>query len=124
MKILIVSAFPNITRLLTSMLAGLGFHGAETAADSESALRKIRGGKFRLVLCDWMLEPDSGLALLETVRAEARHANLLFVLMFANSSAEKIEEARAGGADGYLVKPFDITAVSSAIAGALSTTDA
>lgn len=123
-KILIVSAFPTITRLLKSMLAGLGFHGVETAADSEAALRKIRSGKFRLVLCDWELAPDSGLDLLEKVRAEARNANLLFVLMFAESSAEKIDEALAGGADGCLVKPFDITAVSSAIAGVLSTTDA
>jgi len=124
MKILIVSAFPTITRLLNSMFAGLGFHGAETAADSEAALRKIRSGKFTLVLCDWELAPDSGLDLLDKVRAETRTKNLLFVLMFADSSAEKIEEARASGADGCLVKPFDITAVSSTIAGALSTTDA
>ncbi|MDZ4868568.1 MAG: response regulator [Alphaproteobacteria bacterium] len=124
MKILIVSAFPTITRLLESMLADLGFRGAETAAGSDAALRKIRSGKFRLVLCDRELAPDSGLDLLEKVRAEARNANLLFVLMFADSSAEKIDEAYTGGADGCLVKPFDITAVSSAIACALSTADA
>lgn len=124
MRILVVSTFPTITKLLNSMLADLGFRSAETVVSSDAALAKISIGTFALVLCDWTLEPESGLDLLEKIRADARTANLPFVLMFAESSAEKLERLRSSGASGYLVKPFDITALNSAIAGALATTNA
>lgn len=118
MKILVVTAFPTIAKQLNSMLASLGFHGTETATDSDAALTKIGTGTFSLVLCDWLLEPESGLDLLGRVRADARTTDLLFVLMFAESSDEKIERTRLSGASGHLVKPFDIAAVNAAIAGA------
>jgi two-component system, chemotaxis family, chemotaxis protein CheY len=124
MKILVVTAFPTIARQLNGMLASLGFDGTETAADSSAALTNIRTGTFSLVLCDWLLEPESGLDLLGRIRADTRNADLLFVLMFADSSDEKIERARLNGASGHLVKPFDIGALSAAIGGARTTAHA
>jgi two-component system, chemotaxis family, chemotaxis protein CheY len=118
MKILVATAFPTIARQINGMLASLGFDGTETVADSSAALTKIHTGTFSLVLCDWLLEPESGLDLLGKIRAGTRNADLLFVLMFADSSDEKIERARLSGASGHLVKPFDIGALSAAIAGA------
>ena len=124
MKILVATAFPTIARQLNGMLASLGFDGTETVADSSAALTKIRTGTFSLVLCDWLLEPESGLDLLGKIRADTRNADLLFVLMFADSSDEKIERARLSGASGHLVKPFDIGALSAAIARARTTAHA
>jgi two-component system chemotaxis response regulator CheY len=120
MRTLVVSNFPVIARLLISMLAELGHRDVEEASDSESALAKIDTGSIDLVVCEWTLEPQSGIDLLARVRANEAHARLAFVLMFADSSPEKIGHLRSRGASGHLVKPFDVSALRSAITAALA----
>lgn len=120
MKVLIVSTFPTMVRILRGLLEDLGIREIDDASNSITALAKVGAGRLGLVLADWFLEPESGLELLKAIRADAVHARLPCIVMFSNSSSEKIEDAMAAGATSYLVKPFDAATLRSAIERALA----
>lgn len=64
-----------------------------------------------LVLCDLMLPGIDGFAVLESLRAAPATARLPFLIATASADTETTGEAIRRGADGYLVKPFDLRAL-------------
>ncbi len=75
-----------------------------TAADGEEALRAIRAEAPALILLDLLLPKVTGLEVLRTLRSEEK-TRAVPVLVLSNSSNERdVEEVRALGIAGYLVK--------------------
>jgi DNA-binding response OmpR family regulator len=96
-----------------SLALGLEFNlrrqGYETAAftDAESAGAAVaRGETFDLFILDRMLPGKDGLTFLAELRAAGHDAPVL--LLTARDAHEDIVEGLDGGADDYLVKPFDL----------------
>jgi two-component system chemotaxis response regulator CheY len=52
------------------------------------------------------MEPMSGQVLLERVRANKQYANLPLIMMTAESSIDKIIQARHAGVTCFINKPF------------------
>lgn len=105
-RVLVVDDDFMVTRIHTAFVDRTpGFETVGTAATAETALAEIERLRPDLVLLDVHLPDRSGLDVLR----EARHAGYDggIIMITAAREAESVRAAAAGGAAGYLVKPFD-----------------
>lgn len=103
--ILAVEDEPDILELLGVSLADAGYR-VLSAADAETAQRMLRDALPDLVLLDWMLPGQSGLALAKALRADPRTRELPIIMVTARGEeADKIAGLEAW-VDDYVTKPF------------------
>jgi two-component system phosphate regulon response regulator PhoB len=103
--ILVVEDEPAILELLKVNLVDAGYDVRE-AADAETAQRAIRDELPDLLLLDWMLPGQSGLALARQLRGEARTRDLPIIMVTARADeADKVTGLEAW-VDDYVTKPF------------------
>jgi two-component system chemotaxis response regulator CheY len=113
--VLIVDDYRDIVRLLTNLLRELGFSDVDSEANGARALRRLRSRDYALVLCDWNMTPMTGLQLLKEVRADAKLADLPFIMVTGVTAAEHVQAARQAGVSNYIVKPFNVQTVRNRI---------
>ena len=104
-RILVVEDEPAIAELVSINLRHAGYEVAiaETADQARAQVDRVLPD---LVLLDWMLPGQTGLALAKQFRADARTRDLPLIMLTARSDeADKISGLDAG-ADDYLTKPF------------------
>jgi two-component system chemotaxis response regulator CheY len=104
--ILVVDDSGTVRSVVRKLLAQLGYKCIDEASDGEAALEKISEKHFDLVISDWNMDPMSGDVLLQRVRADKKHANLPFIMMTADSTIDKIVQARRAGVSCFINKPF------------------
>lgn len=104
--ILIVDDSGAVRSVVRKLLTQLGFQSLDEASDGEAALAKISKNHFSLVISDWNMEPMNGQMLLEKVRENKKYANLPFIMMTANSTIDKIVQAKHAGVTCFINKPF------------------
>jgi len=103
--ILVVEDEPAIVELLKVNLADAGY-GVKTAGDAESAQAALKAELPDLVLLDWMLPGQSGLALAKELRGNPRTRELPIIMVTARSGeADKVAGLEAW-VDDYVTKPF------------------
>lgn len=101
--ILVVDDEPGLVKGLRLSLEQEGFL-VSTAADGRTALEKVRGGDFDLIVLDLMLPEVDGLTVCREVR---KHRNTPIVMLTARADdVDKILGLELG-ADDYLTKPFN-----------------
>ena len=105
LNILIVEDETAIQELIAVNLEGAGHH-ALRAADSEQALGIIRQTLPDLVLLDWMLPGQSGLAVARHLRGDARTRSIPIIMLTAKSAEQDKILGLEAGADDYITKPF------------------
>src|SRR5262249_28638166 len=104
-SILVVEDEPAIQELLRVNLEDAGF-AVRTVADAESALTQIKQALPDLLLLDWMLPGQAGLALARGLRGEARTRELPIIMVTARGEeADKVAGLEAW-VDDYVTKPF------------------
>jgi two-component system phosphate regulon response regulator PhoB len=104
-SILVVEDEPAIQELLRLSLGGAGF-AVRAVADAESAQVEIRGVLPDLVLLDWMLPGQSGLALARTLRADPRTRALPIIMLTARGDETDRVAGLEAWVDDYVTKPF------------------
>jgi len=103
--ILVVEDEAAIAELVSLNLRHAGYE-VTIAATAEQAQAAVDGVLPDLVLLDWMLPGQSGLALARRWRADARTREMPVIMLTARADeADKIAGLDAG-ADDYLAKPF------------------
>jgi two-component system, chemotaxis family, chemotaxis protein CheY len=115
-SILLVDDSCAIRSIVRKLLTQLGYTEIDEAVDGSAALEKIRNKHFALVISDWNMEPMTGQLLLEQVRASKQFARLPFIMMTAQSSVEKLVQARHAGVSCFINKPFAADALAAKIA--------
>lgn len=103
--ILIVEDEPAIAELLSMNLRHDG-HTVRVAAHAEAAQRAVLAELPDLVLLDWMLPGEPGIALARRWRADARTRQMPIVMLTARSQESDVVQGLDVGADDYLPKPF------------------
>jgi two-component system, chemotaxis family, chemotaxis protein CheY len=116
MPILIVDDYNTMVRIIGNLLRQLGYQNVDNATDGASALAKLRGGSFGLVISDWNMEPMSGYDLLKEVRADTKLGKTPFIMITAESKTENVIAAKRAGVSNYIVKPFNAQTLQSKIA--------
>jgi two-component system phosphate regulon response regulator PhoB len=104
-SILVVEDEPAIQELLRVSLEDAGF-AVHAVADAESARARIKGALPDLVLLDWMLPGQSGLALARTLRADARTRELPIIMLTARGDEADRVAGLEAWVDDYVTKPF------------------
>jgi two-component system phosphate regulon response regulator PhoB len=104
-SILVVEDEPAIQELLRLSLGDAGF-AVRAVADAESAQAEIRGVLPDLVLLDWMLPGQSGLAMARARRADPRTRALPIIMLTARGDETDRVAGLEAWVDDYVTKPF------------------
>ena len=104
LRILIVEDDINITKILEAALS-IGGYAYDSCADGVAAVQRICSGEYDLVLLDVMLPGCDGFAVLDAVRTAGCPTPVIF-LTALGTVADKVKGLR-GGAEDYIVKPFE-----------------
>ena len=103
--ILVVEDEPQVQELLAVNLEHAG-HRVRRAASAEEAQAAIRAELPDVLILDWMLPGESGLALARRLRAEERTRDLPILMLTARAMEQDKISGLEAGADDYLTKPF------------------
>lgn len=103
-QILIVEDDENISKMLAATLS-IGGYGYAQCGDGLEAVERITAGNYDLILLDVMLPSADGFAVLDTIRAQGCETPVIF-LTALGAVADKVKGLR-GGAEDYIVKPFE-----------------
>src|SRR5476651_1615827 len=115
MPVLIVDDYNTMVRIIRNLLRQLGFENIDDANDGSEALAKMQQRKYGLVISDWNMEPMTGYALLQQVRANPEMAQTPFIMVTAESKTENVIAAKKAGVSNYIVKPFNAQTLKSKI---------
>lgn len=115
-RVLVVDDEASIRELLTRTLA-LTEYEVEAVADGRTGLDRLRLGHYDLLIADLRMPVMDGLTLIREARR--LHPTLKVVIITGYSTESSAIEAVNLGVVGYLVKPFRVPQVLSAVGRAL-----
>jgi two-component system, OmpR family, phosphate regulon response regulator PhoB len=117
-RVLVVEDEPAIAELIAINLRHAGYD-VTVAATSDQAQAAVDGVLPDLVVLDWMLPGQTGLALAKAWRAQTRTRALPIIMLTAKAEeGDKISGLDAG-ADDYLTKPFSTSELLARIRAVL-----
>ncbi|HPF69144.1 MAG TPA: response regulator [Candidatus Krumholzibacteria bacterium] len=105
-RILVADDEPHIRRILQFLLEQEGFH-VHLVADGEEAWKAVTSFQPDLVLLDVMMPRMDGFAVLDIIRAGFETSRLPVILLTAKGEVEDRVRGLRGGANDYVVKPFN-----------------
>src|SRR5436190_2306919 len=105
MRILVIEDEPRLVRNLAKALREEGY-AVDTAADGDDGLFKAECYNYDAIVLDVMLPKLDGWQLLERLRQKKQTPVLMLT---ARDSTKDRVRGLDGGADDYLVKPFDLS---------------
>jgi two-component system, OmpR family, phosphate regulon response regulator PhoB len=103
--VLVVEDEPQIQELVAVNLEHIG-HKVLRAASAEEAEASIRNALPDVLVLDWMLPGESGLAFARRLRADERTRELPILMLTARAMEQDKISGLEAGADDYLTKPF------------------
>ncbi len=104
--------------ILSARLAANGYH-VLTASDGEEALAVARAEQPDLILLDVMMPKVNGLDVCRRLKADASLPFMPVILVTARGDTQDIVAGLEAGADEYLTKPVDQTALLARVKAAL-----
>ena len=103
--VLVVEDEPAIRELIAVHLKDAGY-AVTGVADAEGAARYLKEALPDLLLLDWMLPGQSGLALARSLRADPRTREVPIIMVTAKTSEDDKIAGLEGFVDDYVTKPF------------------
>ena len=111
MRALVIDDSRAMRRIVSGILAGVGYTTAE-AGDGRQALDLLEAGEtFDLACIDWNMPVMTGLELVGAVRANREWRGMTMMMVTTESEHGQIVRALAAGAHEYLIKPFTPDAI-------------
>jgi two-component system cell cycle response regulator DivK len=108
--LLVVDDFRDGREMLCEYLRFSGFHVTE-AVDGSQALKIALKKPPRIVLMDLTMPGMDGWEATRRFKADPRTKDIIVIALTANVLHGEEERARAAGCDGFIPKPFELTAV-------------
>jgi len=113
-RILTVDDSASMRALLNHALSNNGFDVIQ-AEDGIEALEWLATNEADVVITDINMPRLDGFGLIERLRGGSRHRDRPILVLTTESSDEKKARARAAGATGWIVKPFDTDKLIAAV---------
>jgi CheY-like chemotaxis protein len=111
----VVEDDPNLSKFVSSYLTFAGFT-VRTAANRAQVLAVFREPPIAdVVLLDVMLPDVNGFDVLGSLRRHPAFRTVPVVMLTGKSTREDVLRGLAGGADGYVTKPFEPDALMAAV---------
>ena len=105
-NILIVDDSNSIRQSVGFILEQAGYLVTQ-AADGSDAVALLEGKTFDLVISDVNMPNMDGIALTKHIRQSTGHKFTPVLMLTTESQAGMMQEGKAAGATGWIVKPFD-----------------
>jgi len=115
MKCLIADDSKIIRMLLSKIMSNLDWDVVE-AEDGEEALEMFQLQNPDLIIMDWTMPIMEGIDVLYKIRNTKGITPPKFMFCSSNNDANRIRDALKGGADDYIIKPFDEDIIYSKLA--------
>jgi DNA-binding response OmpR family regulator len=106
-KILIIDDDIQTTALLEILLKEMGYE-AISVNDSSLAIQEAKSTNPDLILLDLMMPDPDGFKVCRMLRAESRFIFTPILIITALDDTDSRIVAFGAGADGYIMKPYDI----------------
>ena len=113
--VVVVEDEPHLAKFLKHFLALEGFEARLAANRSEIVEAVRQPPRPDLVLLDVMLPDADGFDVLMKMRAHPALADVPIIMLTAKTTREAVIKGLAGGADGYITKPFQTDVLIKAI---------
>lgn len=105
--ILIVDDSGTVRQQVSMALKQAGFDTLQ-ATDGREGLNAIETDpSIAMVICDVNMPNMNGLEMVEAAKAKPQHKALPIIMLTTEGQPEMIRRAKAAGAVGWMVKPFD-----------------
>lgn len=122
-KILLADDEPDMTRIMGKSLEISGYE-VIIANDGVECISKAQCEQPDIILLDNVMPNMDGLTALEKLRSSKLTENIPVIIVTALADEDSIAKALNGGADSYVVKPFDYEMLLVRIAMALESRSA
>ena len=106
LKILTIDDSRSIRDMLRLTLSSAGYDVVQ-ANDGLAGLHRLEAEHPDVVITDINMPEMDGFAFIENARANARFRGIPILVLTTEVDAAKKARARAAGATGWIVKPFD-----------------
>ncbi len=104
-KILVVDDSTAIRQSVTFVLQQEGFETVE-AADGAKGLEQIKSTPVDMVVSDVNMPNMDGITMVSKIREIADFKFIPIIILTTESQTSKMDEGKAAGATGWIVKPF------------------
>jgi DNA-binding NtrC family response regulator len=111
-KILVIDDDESIRKVLASILQDKGYV-ADTAKDGEEAIKKTKNNFYNLALIDIRLPDMEGIELLHKLKDST--PKMIKIILTGYPSLDNAIDAVNKGADGYLIKPVNMSVLNEKI---------
>ena len=114
-SLLVVEDDPDLSNLLAEIFSVAGFevHRAANRAQINAEINKPILPD--LILLDIVLPDADGMQILSRLRAHPRFARMPVIMMTGKAESSDVKAGLAAGADGYVSKPFRMSALVAAV---------
>lgn len=107
MKAIIVDDSLVIRLIIEKSLVSMGYDSLH-AENGQAALDLLEkhANEVELILLDWNMPVLNGYETIKRIREKDEYKHICIAMISTESEDEKIDQALAAGANGYLAKPF------------------
>ena len=112
--LLVVDDFRDGREMLCEYLRFSGFHVTE-AVDGSQALEIALKKQPRIVLMDLTMPGMDGWEATRRLKADPRTKDIIVIALTANVLQGEEAKARAAGCDGFIAKPFELSAIADTL---------
>ena len=106
---------PDLANLLGDIFGDAGFEVRKAKNRAEINAEVNKPLLPDLMLLDIMLPDADGLQILARLRAHSKFARLPVIMMTGKAEVSDVKAGLAAGADGYVSKPFKVSALMMAV---------
>jgi two-component system chemotaxis response regulator CheY len=105
-SVLTVDDSPSIRQAIKIALGAAG-HDVAEAGDGAEGVAKAKAGDFSLIITDLNMPVMDGLTMIRNLRSEPAYAGVPILFLTTESDEGVKAEAKAAGATGWIIKPFN-----------------
>jgi two-component system chemotaxis response regulator CheY len=117
LPVLVVDDSRTMTTIIAKLVRDVGFTNVDQVNDGPSALERLRERKYQLILSDWDMRPMNGTELIAQIRQDPVNSGTPVIMITAKCDADV---SWLSGADGYLMKPFNMHGLQEKIEEVMS----
>lgn len=119
-KILVVDDMTSMRNVTKSILMVAEYTNVAQATDGVKALELLEDETFDLIICDWEMPNMDGLELLIEIKKDEKLKDIPFLMLTSNTEKAKVNVAIKAGANDYVIKPIQPSALLEKINNCLS----
>ena len=121
-KILVVEDEETILELIGEIFSNIGDYIVLIARDGEEALRIAREDNPDIILLDIQLPKISGQELCKTMKSDPAMSHIKVLIISGGLQSSNLQKLQEGGADAFINKPFNYSALVEKIEELLRST--